>query len=137
MEGLREFADGESGGAGAGDEFGDELGKLTVALGRGVLDLVVGDERAGSLLGVEDAAQLHLAIGAGDSVGIDGQIDGDPADGGELVAGAQRGGGDGGLDLVDELAIDGHAGVDVEAEGELGWCDGLGRLLHFANVLVN
>ena len=133
MEGVRKFADGDAGGARAGNEFGDELGELAAALGGGGFDGVVGDEGSGALLGVEDAAQLHLAVGAGDGVGIDGEIDSDAAYGGELVAGAQGGGGDCGLDLVDELAVDGHAGVEVEAEGEFG----LGEWLHGINVLVD
>ena len=135
MERLLEFANGESGGACAGDEFGDELGELAVALGGGVLDLVVGDEGSGALLGVENAAELHFAVGTGYGVGIYGEIDGDAADGGELVTCTQGGGGDSGLDLIDQLAVDGYAGVGVETEGELGG-DGLGRLFHFANVLV-
>ena len=139
MERLLEIVDSNAGGACAGDELGDELGDLAAALGGRVLrvvDRVVGDEGSGSLLRVENAAQLHFAVGAGDSVGIDGEVDGDSADGGELVAGAENTGGNGGLDLVDQLAVDGHAGVGVEAEGELG-NDGLGRLLHLANVLVD
>ena len=133
MERLLKIVDGESGRASAGDEFGGELGELAAPLGGWVLDLVAGDEGPGALLGVEDATQLHLAVGAGDGVGVDGEIDGDTADGGELVSGAQGGGGDGGLDLVDELAVDGHAGVGVEAEGEFG----LGEWLHGINVLVD
>ena len=84
-----------------------------------VFGRVLGDEGAGALLGIEDAADLHLAVGAGDGVGVDGEIDGYATDGGELVSGAEGLGGDGGEDLVDELAIDGDAGVGVEAEGEL------------------
>ena len=133
MQCILKIGDGEPGGACAGNELGDELGELLAALiGRG-FDLLFGDEGAGSLLGVEDAADLHFAIGAGDGVGIDGEIDSDAAYGGELVAGAQDGGGDCGLDLVDELAVDGHAGVEVEAEGEFG----LGEWLHGINVLVD
>ena len=131
-----QILDGESGGAGAGDELGGELGELAVTLSRsGGFDGVVGDEGPGSLLGVEDAPEFHLAVGAGDGVGIDGEIDGDAANGGELVPGAKAGGGNRDLDLVDELAVDGDAGVGIEAEGEFG-C-GLGRVFTSINVLVD
>ena len=120
LKGLLKVLDSKSGGARAGDELGGELGELAVTLGWGGFDGVIGDERPGALLGVEDAAQLHLAVGAGDGVGIDGEVDGDAADGGELVSGAQGGSGDGGLDLVDELAVDRDARMGVQAEVEAG-----------------
>ncbi len=84
----------------------------------GALDFLVGDKCSGALLGFEDAANLHLAVGALDGVGVDGEVDGDLAHGGQLLAGLERAGGDSGLHLVDELAIYGHAAVRVEGKGE-------------------
>ena len=89
-----------------------------VALSFGLLDLAAGDESARALLRVDDAADLHLAIGAQDGVGIDGEVDGHLADGGELVADCKSAGGDASLHLIDDLAEDGHAAVGIEAEGE-------------------
>ena len=129
MERLLEVADGESGGARAGDKFGGELGELAMTLGGRGLDLPVGDEGARALLGIQNSAQFHLAISPRDGIGIDGQIDGDAAHCGELVAGLQRSGSHRRLHLVDQLPVDRHARVGIEAEGELGRC-GLWLLLH-------
>ena len=51
----------------------------------GALDFLVGDKCPGALLGLEDAANLHLAIGALDGVGVDGEVDSDLAHGGQLL----------------------------------------------------
>jgi len=81
MESLLQVGDGEAGGACAGDELGDELGELALAIRGCLFRLIASDEGAGALLGVEDAAELHLAVGAA-TVWVDGEIDGDAADGG-------------------------------------------------------
>jgi hypothetical protein len=137
MQCCDEFGYGESCGSGAGYEFGGELRELAVALGGGAGGCgVFGDEGSGSLLGVEDAAELHLAVGTGYGVGIDGEVDSYAADRGELVASAKGSSGYGGENLVDELAVDGDPAVRVEAKGEAGgygiWC-----LIHSINVLVD
>ena len=81
----------------------------------------------------KQAAELELAIGADDGVGIDGEIDGELADGGELIAGGELAGGDGSTDLVNDLAVDGHAGMQVELETESGW--GGARIHYMISVL--
>ena len=113
--------EGEAGGACSGDEFADKQAQESVALVFGVFNFAVGDEGAGALLGIEEAADFHLAVGAEDGVGVDGQVDGNLADGGELVAGGEGAGGDCSLDLVDELPVDGDSAMGVEAEGERLW----------------
>jgi len=80
--------------------------------------LLLCDESACALLGFEQAADFHLAVGAGDRVGVDGEIDGYLADGGELVAGLQPSDSDRTLDLIHELPIDGHAAVRVQMKTE-------------------
>src|SRR5260370_37838248 len=85
-----------------------------------MLTVAFGDEGASALLGVEDAANFHLSIGTNDSIGVDGEIDGYAADGGELISDGYGSGGNGSLDLVDQLPVDRNAAVLVEAESELG-----------------
>ena len=46
------------------------------------------DEGADALLGAEHAADLELPVGADDGVRVDGEVHGELADGGELVAAA-------------------------------------------------
>ena len=82
------------------------------------IDGLLSDKGAGALLGVEDAADFHFAIGTHDGVGVDLEIYGDLTDGGELIAWDEEAGGDGSLDLVDELAVERDAALHVEAEGE-------------------
>jgi hypothetical protein len=53
---LLQLAYGESGGASACDKFSGELGNLTVAFSGWNLDLPVGHEGPGALLGVENSA---------------------------------------------------------------------------------
>src|SRR5690348_7493351 len=113
MQRLQKVADGEAGRAGAGNKLGDKLCELAAALRGGPLDGVLGNKRAGALLRVENAAQLHLAVRARNGVGINRQLDCDAADGRELVARTKQPGRGGGLDLVDKLAIDRHATVLV------------------------
>ena len=83
------------------------------------------------MLGIEDAANFHLAIGTDDGIGINGEIDGYAADGRKLVSDGHSPGGDGGLHLVDQLPVDRDATARVEAEGELG-VSGFGLGLHNA-----
>jgi hypothetical protein len=85
-----------------------------------MLDVAFGDEGASALLGIEDAANFHLSIGTSHGIGIDGEVDGYAADSGKLVSDGYGSRGDGSLDLVDQLPVDGNAAVLVEAESELG-----------------
>ena len=80
--------------------------------------------------------QFQFAVRFHDCVGIDGEIDGDAAHRGKLIAGAKGPGGHRGLNLVDKLAIDRDAAMGVEAEDKFG-CGALEGLLHSINVLVD
>ena len=70
------------------------------------------------MLGVKHAPDFELAISAHDGIGVDGEVDGDLANGGELVTQAQNAGGDASLHLIDKLAVDGNAGVKIEVKVE-------------------
>jgi hypothetical protein len=135
-QGLHQLLQGEAGCSGARYEFVDELTQHAVALIFCVFDLAVGYECAGALLGVEQATYLHLAVGAQNCVGVDGEIDGNLSYGGELVSDGEQPGGDCRLYLVDELAVDRNPAVCVQAEGEYGDFEFCASLHESYNVLV-
>src|SRR5260370_22636868 len=85
-----------------------------------MIQVAFGAEGDGAWLGVEDAAIFHLSIGTNDGIGIDGKVDGYAADGGKLVSNGYGAGGNGSLDLVNQLSVDGNTAVLVETEGEFG-----------------
>src|SRR5580698_1686751 len=115
----------EAGGAGARDGVRRDLVELALSFRVGMGKLLCADEGAGSLLGVEQAAQFQLAVGAHDSVGVDGEIDGKLAYGGQLASGGESARRDGPAHLVDDLAIDGDSamGVEAKAKGRFGVAD--------------
>src|SRR5258708_370173 len=82
------------------------------------IDGLLSNKRARALLGVKDAADFHFTIGPHDGVGVDLEVYGNLTDGGELIAGGQKAGSNGGLDLVDQLAVEGYTAVQVEGESE-------------------
>ena len=82
------------------------------------IDGLLSNKRTRALLGVEDAADFHFAISPHYGVGVDLEVYGNLTDGGELIAGDEKAGSYGGLDLVDELAVEGYTAVQVEAEGK-------------------
>ena len=55
---------------------------------------VARDERADAASGFDDAGAFELGVDARDGVGVDAQVDGELADGRQLVAGLQPAGGD-------------------------------------------
>jgi len=121
---VDKFANGEARGAGSCDGVRGDLLELTLALVGGTVVFLVADEGARTLVSFEQAIVLELTVGAHDSVGIDFEIDGELADGGQLVAGSEVAGCDGSADLVNNLAVDGHSAVHVEMEAELGFGPG-------------
>ena len=66
--------------------------------------------------GLEDAVALERGVDAGDGVGVDTQLDGQLADGRELIAGPQLAGGDGGADGALELRVNRRRIQRVERE---------------------
>ena len=125
LQGGDQIVEGESGSAGAGCAFVSKLCELLLLAVRVRFQRAIGDKGAGALLGIEDAADFKLAVGSHDGVGIDSEFNSYKANRGELLTGAQGTAGNGGLDLVDELPVDGNTTVAVEAEAER-----FGRSIH-------
>jgi hypothetical protein len=65
-----------------------------------------GDERPDAAPRLDDAGPLELGVDAGDGVGVDAEVDGELADGGQLVAGLEAAGGNGGAKRAIELRVD-------------------------------
>ena len=65
-----------------------------------------GDERADAAPRLEDAGALELGVDARDGVGVDAELDRQLADGGQLIAGVQPAGGNGGAQAAIELGVD-------------------------------
>jgi len=124
---IDQFFQGESGGSRAGREFSGHLAELTFALSRFLFRLFVADESSRSLMGFQQAPEFEFAVGAHHRVGVDGEVDGELTDRGQLIAGGERSGGDSGAHLIDELAVNRDASVKVKGEGEAAI---LGNFLH-------
>jgi hypothetical protein len=115
---FHQVFDGESCGPGAGYCVGDDLVELALAFGVGSFDFLGADERAGALVSLKQASQLELAVRADNGVGIDGKVYGKLAHGGQLISGSECAGCHGAAHLIDDLAIDRDATVEVEVEAE-------------------
>jgi hypothetical protein len=105
-----DIVDAESGRGGVPNYAGDEGTQLTaVMVGRLRLLGRRGDERPDAAPRFDDAGPLELGVDAGDSVGIDAEVDGKLANGGKLVAGLESAGGNRGAKRAIELRVDGGA----------------------------
>jgi hypothetical protein len=82
---------------------------------------LLADVAAASGHGADDAVALEVLESAGDGVGIDAQIGGQTADGGELIVVAEDAGGDGVADLGLDLEVNGNAGSGMDAEEHLSF----------------
>jgi hypothetical protein len=71
-----------------------------------------------TLLRVEDPANFHFAIRAHHCVGVDFKIDGYLAHRWQLIPGKQSSHSNGGLNLIDKLAVKGDPAAHIEAEGK-------------------
>ena len=116
MEAGEDVFDLEAGSAGARDEFADDLIELPLAFDVIAFNLLGADEGAGALVGLNDAEDFEFAVSADDGIGIDREIDGGLAYGGELITGAEGTEDDSVADLFDELTVDGDAAGEVETE---------------------
>jgi len=97
----------------------DQFGAFDLALATSA----GGDGEARAAEGFEDAVVLELAVGAGDRVGVDGEVAGQLADAGNEVAGREGRVGDRELELADDLIVDREAvvGVDLEKHARSPW----------------
>ena len=87
--------------------------ELVAALPIGNGDAGRADERPRPLLGLEDVLDLELLVGLVDRVEVDLELDGEAADGRELIADLEMARGDPVTDLVDDLAVERHAAFRV------------------------
>jgi hypothetical protein len=102
-----DIVDAESSGGRVGEHAGDERTQLTaVIVWRLSLLRRRGDEGPDAAPRVDDAGALELGVDASDSVGVDAEIDGELADGRELIAGLEAAGGDRGAEAAVELCVD-------------------------------
>src|SRR5271157_2696620 len=115
---INQILDRESGSARARGKFTRHLHQLTFALDRSLFHFLVRDEGPRALMSFEQTAQLQFAIGPHHRIGIDGNVHGQLSHRGQLLARQQRAGSDPGPHLIDELAVDWDAGMEVERELE-------------------
>jgi hypothetical protein len=94
------------------------LGEAPAALDFVPLDGLLRDEGAGSLLCAENSTDLQFFVSPDDGVWVDGEVDGNLPDCGELQAGGECSSRDSCKDLVDELAINGDTGKGIEPKAE-------------------
>jgi hypothetical protein len=87
-------------------------------LDRSPFDSLLRHKSARTLLRVEDAANFHFAIRAHHCVGVDLEINGHLAHGRKLIPSQQGSRRNSGLNLIDELAVEGDAAVHIQTEGE-------------------
>ena len=106
---------------GARQELLADLVEHPAALDLVELHLPVADERSGAHVGLHEAGELELVLGAAHRVGVDGEVDRELAHGGEAVARAQRARGDGALHLVDDLPVEGNAALQIDGDRESHW----------------
>src|SRR5260221_9781429 len=94
-----DIVDAESSGGRVPDDARDERAQLTAVVVRRLSLLRCGgDERADAAARLDDAGALELGVDAGDGIGVDAEVDGELADGGELIAGLEAAGGDRGAE---------------------------------------
>ena len=75
---------------------------------------VARDERADAAPRLDHAGALELGVDARDGVGVDAEVDGELADGRQLVAGLQAAGGDRRAQPAFELRVDRRAVLRVD-----------------------
>ncbi len=108
------------------DGFVEELGEGGIdaaeafGLGEAEAWAARGDGESAAGEGFDEAIAGELVVGFGDGVGVDEELVGEGADGGEELAGLDGAGGDGGADLGDDLGVKGSGGAWGDADGEHG-----------------
>src|SRR6516162_9519616 len=80
--------------------------------------LLLADKRACSLVRLQQPSEFELAVSAHHGVGIDGQIDGELAHRGQLIADRKRSRSYAAAHLVDDLTVHGHAAMQVQPKAK-------------------
>ena len=99
----------EPGRVGVGQHAGHEGPQAAIVLARWMRPGGAGrDERSDAAPGLDDAGTLQFGVDAGDGVGVDPEIDGELADGRQLIARPDAAGGNRGAEPAFELRVDGR-----------------------------
>ena len=102
-----DIVDAESSGGRVGENAGDERAQLTaVVIRRLGLLRRRGDKGPDATPRFDDAGALELGVDARDSVGVDAEVDGELADGRELIADMEAAGGNRRAEATVELGVD-------------------------------
>ena len=102
-----DIVDAESSGGRVGEHAGDERAQLTAVMVRRLSLLRRrNDERPDAAPRVDDTGALELGVDARDGVGVDAEVDGELADGRELIADMEAAGRDRGAKAAVELRVD-------------------------------
>ena len=108
----------ESRGTGTGHGIGNNAVELPLAFRSVAGRFLFADERPGSLVSFELPGEFEFLVRPDDGIRINRKIDGKLADSGELVSHDEGSGCNRATDLVDDLAVDGNAALEVEVEAE-------------------
>src|SRR6516164_590453 len=118
MQLSTKFLNRETHGAGPCDDFAHQLVQPALPLDLVAFYLLPADEGTGPLLSLQHTADFQLAISAHNRIRIDGEVHRQLAHSRKLIARLQHSRSHAAGDLVDNLAVDRHAALDVQAEGE-------------------
>jgi len=116
LQAVQQLLKRETCGAGSRDDFARDLIQVPLPLGLATLHLLMADKCAGTLLGVDDTANLEFPISSHNRIRVDRKIDGELAHGRQLIACAKRARRDPARDLVDDLPVNGYPAVQVQME---------------------
>jgi hypothetical protein len=119
MKILQQFFQSEARRSGARHEFGRQLAQLPSPLYLITLHLLMADECAGALLGLQDTPNFEFAIGPHHRVGVDRKIYRDLPHRGQLIARSQSPRRHSSRHLIDDLAIDRNTATEIQPELEL------------------
>ena len=110
----------ESEGGGGIHKFSCDLGKLAGSFCGWDFDRGIGNKGSSALLGIKNFLNLQFLVGLADGIKIDLKCDCQSAHGGKLVTALQFACCDAKPYLVDDLTVERHATVVVEAETDHG-----------------
>jgi hypothetical protein len=113
LQPLHQLAQGEPRGSGTRCELTDQLIQPALPLDVIALQFLLCDECAGSLMGLEYAADLKLAVSPQYSIRVDGKIYRELPHRGQSIARRKRSRRDPAHDLIYDLAVDRNAAPEI------------------------